>query len=88
LPSLQSSAVPGLHAPLAQVSPLVHRLPSLQAPAFSPVCWQPSALSQLSVVHGLLSLQSSAPPPLQVPFLQVSATVQASPSSQAAVVVL
>jgi hypothetical protein len=33
-------------------------------------------------VHGLLSLQSVAAPPVHVPFAQVSPVVQALPSSQ------
>jgi hypothetical protein len=38
---------------------------------------------QLSVVHGLLSLQLCAVPPTQVPFWQASLLVQALPSLQA-----
>src|SRR5262245_24978970 len=41
---------------------------------------QPDAGSQLSVVHGSLSLQSSAAPPVQVPAWQVSFVEQALPS--------
>jgi hypothetical protein len=40
---------------------------------------------QLSVVHALSSLQTTAAPPLQVPPPHVSPELQAFPSSQAAV---
>jgi len=40
---------------------------------------------QLSSVHGLLSLQTTALPGLQLPFWQASPTVQAVPSLHVAV---
>ena len=48
--------VPETHLLLAQVSPTVQPLPSSHAPAAA-LCVQPAVPSQLSVVHGLLSLQ-------------------------------
>jgi hypothetical protein len=50
------------------------------APEFPGVCVQPVAGSQASTVHGLVSTQFTAGPPLQTPELQVSPEVQALPS--------
>ena len=48
-------------------------------------CVQPLAGIQLSTVHTLLSSQSGAGPPTQIPPLQVSGPVQKEPSSHDAV---
>ncbi len=82
-PSSQLTAVP-LQAPLVHASGLVHLLPSSQLVVLLAYL-QPLALSQVSVVHRLLSLQTSALPPAQLPPLQVSPTVHALPSLQLAV---
>src|SRR5439155_1087463 len=66
-----------------QVSLVVQALPSLQGSVLLP--WrQPVVGSQLSSVQRLLSLQLSAGPPAQRPWLQVSLVVQALPSVQGA----
>ena len=79
LASLQSSAGPPAHAPLVQVSAVVHALPSLQAAEL--LVWtQPVAGLHESSVQPLESLQASAGPPAHAPPLQVSDVVQASPS--------
>jgi hypothetical protein len=74
-----------LHVPLWHTSPVVQLLPSLHVAALF-VCMQPFARSQLSSVHGLLSLQEMALLE-QAPFMHVpvatwhmSVTVQALPS--------
>jgi hypothetical protein len=84
-PSLQALpaqllAVPLRHKPPEHASLSVQGSPSSQADV---LFWfkQPSAVSQESVVHGLLSSQLRVLPPLQPPALQVSPTVQALPSS-------
>jgi hypothetical protein len=59
--SLQTRAVP-LQAPVAQVSVDVQALPSSQAAALFVNEQLPVAELQLSVVHGLLSLQTLPPP--------------------------
>ncbi len=79
--SLQVWAVPALQVPALQVSFWVQALPSLQAAVDSTKA-QPVVGSQLSVVHGLPSLQTSGWPPLQLLFLQTSPKVQVLPSSQ------
>ena len=59
-PSSQTTAAP-THAPAAQVSPVVHRLPSSHGFVLS--TWaQPELGSQLSSVHGFPSLQIGATP--------------------------
>jgi hypothetical protein len=82
--SLQSVAAPPAHVPFAQVSPVVHALPSSHAAVLLALT-QPVAGRQESSVHGLLSLQSSAGPPPQAPLAQVSFVVHALPSSHDAV---
>jgi hypothetical protein len=73
LPSLQLSAVPGVHAPLWHVSAPLQTLPSEHAVPFaSATFWQPLAALQASVVQALPSLQLSAVPGVQVPAWQVS----------------
>ena len=84
MPSSQAVAAPGLHEPPLQASPLVQALLSLQEPVF----WaktQPPALVQVSSVQGLPSEQTSVLAGVQLPPLQISPLVQASPSSQAKV---
>ncbi len=76
--------VPLVHWLAEQVSPVVQPLPSSQ-PAVLAECTQPLAGSQLSLVHTLASSQNVAgltAPPLHAPPPQVSAVVQALPSSQ------
>lgn len=68
--------LPPLHTSLT-----VHTLPS-EHPAVVGLNPQPVLGSQLSAVQGLLSLQVTAAPLLQLPFLQLSPWVQALPSSQ------
>jgi len=95
LPTLQESTVhallssqfvmaPPVQVPVAQVSPVVHALPSSQA-ALLAACAQPVLLSQESVVHALLSSQLVALLPAQPPPPQTSPLEQALPSSHAAV---
>jgi hypothetical protein len=80
--SLQTTAVPW-QTPAVQASVVVHKLPSLHAdPLVTLVKTQPPE-PQLSVVHGLPSLQAKAPLPTQPPEpLQVSVVVQTLPSLQ------
>ena len=80
--SLHTRGPPGWHVPSVQKSPTVQALPSEQAFALF-VKTQPLAVSQLSVVHGLLSLQFIAVPGRHVPKAQKSPAVHALPSSQA-----
>jgi hypothetical protein len=66
------------------LSPSVHKSPSLQVVAVSATFLQPADKSQLSCVHGLSSLQSTALPGWQAPpAVQVSPLVQALLSLQA-----
>jgi hypothetical protein len=81
LPSSHVRGVPAVHVPLWQVSPPLHRLPSLHDDPFATgVFWQPVPGSQLSLVHTLPSLQFGAVPAVHVPLWQVSAPLQAFPS--------
>ena len=80
--SSQLMAVP-LHAPFAHLSLLVQPLPSLQVTEFA-VNVQPTALSQLSVVQALPSVQVlDAVPPLHFFLLHFLPVKQTSPSSHA-----
>jgi hypothetical protein len=81
LPSSQSGGRPPTQAPALQLSPVVQALPSSQVPE-TLTLKQPPSRSQLSSVQVLPSSQSSGAPPAQAPALQVSAVVQALPSSQ------
>jgi hypothetical protein len=82
--SLQFNAVPDRHEPNAHWSPVVHAFPSSHA--FVLFVWtQPVAGSQLSVVQALLSSHTRGAPGWHVPPEQMSSTVQAFPSEQAAV---
>ncbi len=84
LPSSQGLAVPSPQVPALQVSPTVQPLPSSHGVGSIAALTQPFVLSQLSAVHVLPSSQFLAGPPAQAPAAQASAVVQASPSSQAA----
>ena len=81
LPSSQTTAEPAWQVPDPQVSPVVQALPSSQAIVLF-VKTQPVAGLHVSVVHTLLSLQTTAALVLQVPPPQVSPEVQAFPSLQ------
>ncbi len=83
LPSVQVSSAPGTHTVLAQVSPMVHTLPSLQ-PTVLAGKEQPVAAMQLSLVQMLPSLQTIGVPE-QTPAAHLSGFVQALPSSQPSV---
>jgi hypothetical protein len=72
--SSQLMVVPA-QTPPEQTSLPVQKFPSLQITLLF-VCAQPEAGVQPSVVQMLLSLQSSAGPPTQVPPTQVSLVVQ------------
>ncbi len=85
LPSLHTCAGPALHTPLEHTSPTVHALPSLHGTALA-LKTQPALGSQLSSVHGLLSLQPSTLPAVQVPDLQASPLVHTLPSASQALV--
>ncbi len=87
LPSSQLRVPVGLHRPAAQMSPVVHASPSLQVAVLA-VWVQPLLASQPSLVHGFLSSQLGAAPPLQMPAAQMSPVVQALPSSQVMVTLL
>src|SRR5437870_873894 len=76
----QKGGGPPTQTPPAQVSAVVHALPSLHGRVFGAFT-QPVAGSQESVVHTFASSQLGAGPPTHVPFAQVSAVVQALPSS-------
>ena len=67
----------------AQMSPMVHALPSLQAAELL-VYTQPDLALQLSSEHGLPSLQLIMAPGTQTPAWQRSPPVQTSPSLQSA----
>jgi hypothetical protein len=90
----QVFGVPALQEPPWQVSPVVHWSPSSQGVPLEALPCTQALLEQVSVVQGLLSLQSPFPVqgsqpltsvPLQVPPLQTSLSVQASLSLQVAV---
>lgn len=81
LPSLQTVALPGWHAPFVHASPVVQALPSLQATLFTSLT-QPLTGLQLSLVHRLLSSQFRALPGAQLRAAQASLTVQRLPSEQ------
>src|SRR5215470_2252140 len=75
---------PAPQMPPEHVSPSVHGLLSSHSAVLF-ACTQPLAGSHESSVHGLLSTQFGADPPLHLPPPHVSFNVQASPSSQGAV---
>jgi hypothetical protein len=82
LPSSQFAFDPGVQAPLTQTSPVVQALPSLQGPATGRKTQIPVAVSQLSSVQTLKSVQDRRGPELQEPFEQKSDTVHGLPSLQ------
>src|SRR5437667_352120 len=84
LPSSQFGGGPPTHLPPAHVSPVVQALPSSQRAAFA-LFTQPVVALQTSSVQAFPSSQLGAGPPTQRPPVQVSAVVQAFPSSQGAV---
>ena len=86
LVSSQVVIAPGKQAPAWQRSPWVQALLSVQVSASSGVAVQPVAGRQVSVVQGFPSSQVGAVPGTQAPARQASPTVQALPSSHAAVV--
>src|SRR5262249_29589929 len=87
LPSSQFGPGPPTQTPPAQASPTGHALPSSHGPAA--VVWtQPGAGAQPSAVHGFASSQTRGAPGTHAPALHASPTVQASPSSQAAVLLV
>jgi len=77
--SSQLIGAPGVQTVAAQMSPLVHTLPSEQAATLA-ACLQPLALSQESSVHGLPSSQFRPAPGMHALALQLSPTVQTEPS--------
>ena len=90
LPSSQAVAAPGKQTPPQQPSPWVQTLPSSQGAGLPGLAVNalksqplPHALTQLSAVQGLPSLQISGLPVAQLPPLQASPRLQTSPSSQA-----
>ena len=82
--SLGQTVVPvEVHLPVWQASPEVQALPSLQLDPLAALTWvHPSLTSHASVVHGKLSSQLGAAPPLQTPLAQASLVVHAEPSLQ------
>ncbi len=84
LSSSQSIASPGLHALSQHWSPSVQALPSSQDSPLAAWWRQPSCGSQMSFVHGLASSQLGVPLPVHWPSQQLSVSVQASSSLQAA----
>jgi hypothetical protein len=79
--SLQLGGVPAAQAPAWQVSAPLQVSPSLHGLPLATAVWrQPPAPSQVSVVQGLLSLQSRPPPGAHTPAWQSSSPLQALPS--------
>jgi sorbitol-specific phosphotransferase system component IIA len=88
LSSPHTRGAPGWQVPLTHASFTVQAFESVQGPVLF-VCSQPTAASQLSVVHALPSLQSRTPAPdRQMPSPQMSPTVQELPSLHAAVLLV
>src|SRR5258706_35908 len=83
LTTICAAAVPGRQVPMAQKSPVVQSLASSQEFALFTKA-QPVVASQLSVVHTLLSSQTTGLP-AHPPLTHVSPVVQAFPSEHAAV---
>ena len=79
IPSSQTSGAPPAQAPPAQVSLVVHALPSLHGLALFTLR-QPKSGSQLSSVQTFPSTQLGAGPPTHTPPEQASLDVQALPS--------
>jgi hypothetical protein len=85
--SSQFGGGPPRQAPPLHVSLVVQASPSSQGFVLF-VCMQPEPESQLSSVQPLLSSQFGGGPPAQLPPLQVSLVVQASPSSHGALLLV
>jgi hypothetical protein len=83
--SSQFGAAPPTHTPPAQVSAVVHALPSVQDTVLL-ACAQPDAGTQESVVHTFPSSQLRAVPATHVPVTHVSIPLQALLSLQSAFV--
>ena len=83
LPSSHTRGTPGWHVPPVHTSPTVQAFPSEQEFASFVKTQPPVAGSQLSLVQGLLSLQTTPAPDRHAPMAQKSAAVHALPSSQA-----
>ena len=79
--SSQASAGPAVHNGPAHLSAVVQALPSSQLTTVS-ACKQPVVVLQLSAVQLLPSSQLVARPDLQLPLMQLSLAVHASPSEQ------
>ncbi len=81
--SSQLAGAPGVQAPAVQTSPLVHALPSLQAPPSLVGVLTQTPLSALheSAVHGLPSSQLRRVPAVQVVPTQLSRSVHRSLSA-------
>src|SRR5262249_60656140 len=80
-PAVTTGLAP-VQAPAALVSACAHASPA--SPAGAVLAWlHPVGALELSAVQRLPSSQERAGPPTQVPVLQVSAVVQALPSSHA-----
>lgn len=79
--SSQTTGAPA-HFPWAQTSPVVHTLPSEHGPLLDCHKHRPVKALQLSMVQGLASSQLACTPPLQLPALHFSPTVQALLSLQ------
>lgn len=75
LSSLQTFCLPGTQASSRQASPTVHGSSSVQPLPGTELCEQPSNALQPSNVQALLSSQSTAVPPPQLPLAQDSPTV-------------
>src|SRR3989304_960577 len=84
LPSSQKSGEPDVHIPPLQTSIVVQTFPSSQRLLLF-VFVHPLTESQASSVHILPSSQEIGMPDVHTPSLQTSIKVQASPSSQAAI---
>ena len=82
LPSLQTRGVPAMQVPLWQVSAPLHTVPSAHGePSDRGAVRHPATASQVSVVHGLPSLQASGVPAVHTPLWQVSAPLHRVPSA-------
>jgi hypothetical protein len=82
--SLQSSGMPAWHEPPAHTSAPLHASPSPHGAVLFAKTHPPLAGLHESSVHGLLSLQTVAEPPVHEPAEQISFDVHALPSSHAA----
>jgi hypothetical protein len=83
LPSLQSSALAGVHTPFWQVSFPLQTSPSAhEEPLGSGAVWHPAIGSQLSVVQTLPSLHASGLPAAHTAAWQVSTPLQTLASAQ------